>query len=381
MQQIAQILSKDLKSAVEEIFGVTENLDWSFQETRKEFDGEITLVTFPLTKALKSKPEEIGNKLGQRLKEESHLVADFNVVKGFLNLVLQDEYWLEQFNQAVSQDNYGHGSSGPKRHVMVEFSSPNTNKPLHLGHLRNIFLGHSVSRILEANGHAVKKVQIINDRGIHICKSMLAWQMFGNGETPANAKLKGDKFVGKYYVLFDVKYKEEQKRIQQELLTTDVSALKEASTWKKAVKGDEEWQLISKAKQEGIDALDERASAKFKAITDRLNKYLVGAQEMLRKWEQEDEKVRALWETMNGWVYDGFNATYREMGVEFDKLYYESNTYLKGRDVVMEGLEKNVFYQREDKSIWVDLTQDGLDEKLLLRSDGTAVYMTQDIGT
>ncbi|MCF8258167.1 MAG: arginine--tRNA ligase, partial [Flavobacteriales bacterium] len=308
------------------------------QKTRKEFEGDVTLVVFPLTRITKLSPEETGNRMGEALVAQLDEVMNFNVVKGFLNISFSAGYWSQQLRDMRTQKNFGSvGKGAHSRNVMVEYSSPNTNKPLHLGHVRNNLLGWSVAEILKANGHEVQKVQIINDRGIHICKSMVAWQRFGNGETPETSDLKGDKLVGKYYVIFDKKCKEEI-----------------------AV-------LIA-------DGAEEKEAADKAPI-------MLEAREMLLKWEAEDAQVRQLWSTMNGWVYKGFDATYDRLGVDFDKLYYESNTYLIGKDMVEGGVRKGVFEQQTDGSIWCDLTADGLDRKLLLRSDGTAVYMTQDIGT
>ncbi|RPG80171.1 MAG: arginine--tRNA ligase [Crocinitomicaceae bacterium TMED114] len=311
--------------------------DFSIQKTRKEFAGDRTLVCFPLARHSRMKPDATAEALGQALVAADGPVLAFNVVKGFLNLELDPTLWRDWLLQEAAQGNYGRRPAGSAPHVMVEYSSPNTNKPLHLGHLRNNFLGHSISRILEAHGHTVTKVQIINDRGIHICKSMVAWRKFGEGETPKSSGLKGDKLVGKYYVAFNQAYKAE-------------------------VQG-----LIDG----GMD----------KAAAEKQAPILLEAQETLRLWEDGDAATVDLWKTMNGWVYAGFDTTYATMGVEFDKLYYESDTYLIGKDRVMEGLERGAFEQREDGSVWVDLSEDGLDEKLLLRQDGTAVYMTQDIGT
>ncbi len=308
------------------------------QKTRKEFEGDVTLVVFPLTRFTKLSPEETGKSIGNALVDQVAEVESFNVVKGFLNISFSAAYWSAQLREMFNTENFGRVPKGAhSRSVMVEYSSPNTNKPLHLGHIRNILLGWSVSQILKACGHEVRMVQIINDRGIHICKSMLAWQRFGSGETPASSGLKGDKLVGKYYVIFDKKYKDEQ----AELIAAGMEE-KEAS---------------------------EKAPI------------LLAAREMLLKWEAGDQEVHQLWSTMNGWVYEGFDATYDRLGVNFDKLYYESNTYLLGKEMVEEGVHKGVFEQQTDGSIWCDLTADGLDRKLLLRSDGTAVYMTQDIGT
>tara|TARA_R110001599_G_scaffold84635_1_gene227833 strand:- start:7467 stop:9272 length:1806 start_codon:yes stop_codon:yes gene_type:complete len=314
----------------------------ALQPTRKDFAGTYTLVTFPFGRISKLNPEQTGQAIGEYLKENvSNVVADYNVVKGFLNLELSEGSQVDLFAKIFDGANVAASPvfniEDKNRTVVVEYSSPNTNKPLHLGHLRNNFLGNSVARILKANGNKVVKVQIINDRGIHICKSMVAWLKFGEGETPETAGIKGDHLVGKYYVAFDKAYKEE----------------------------------IATLVAEGMD----------KEEAEKQTPILAEAQEMLLKWEAKDPEVYALWERMNGWVYAGFEDTYQRMGVDFDKLYYESETYLIGRDRVMEGLEKGVFYKKEDGSIWVDLTDEGLDQKLLLRSDGTSVYMTQDIGT
>lgn len=308
------------------------------QKTRKEFEGDITLVVFPLTRISKLSPEETGKRLGEELVDTVEEVTSFNVVKGFLNITYSDSYWQARLNAMRTEENFGnHPKGAHSRNIMVEYSSPNTNKPLHLGHVRNNLLGYSVAEILKANGHEVKKVQVINDRGIHICKSMVAWQNFGNGETPASSGLKGDKLVGKYYVLFDKNYKEQ----------------------------------IAELVASGI--AEEKAEQDARIMQE--------AREMLQQWEADEPKVKTLWATMNGWVYEGFESTYARLGVNFDKLYFESDTYLVGRDVVKDGVSKGVFEQQPDGSIWCDLTGDGLDRKLLLRSDGTAVYMTQDIGT
>ena len=310
---------------------------FSVQKTRSEFPGDRTIVCFPLARFSKAAPDATADALGQALVGMDGPVTGHNVVKGFLNLELDPTYWSNWLLEDAAAADYGIEAPGSAPHVMVEYSSPNTNKPLHLGHLRNNFLGHSVSRILENRGHTVTKVQIINDRGIHICKSMVAWQRFGQGETPESSGLKGDKLVGKYYVAFDQAYKAE------------------------------------------VADLVEGGMAKEEA--EKAAPILLDAQETLRRWEDGDADTVALWKTMNGWVYTGFDITYATMGVEFDTLYYESDTYLIGRDRVLEGVERGLFQQREDGSVWVDLTGDGLDEKLLLRKDGTAVYMTQDIGT
>ena len=334
---LSQIITPSIEKAVQALFDVT--LDKvEFQSTRKEFEGDITMVIFPLLKVIKSNPVELGNKIGTYLVENVAEVSRFNVVSGFLNIVISDEYYLNFFNEIRNDSKYGFVTPSPEdKAIMVEYSSPNTNKPLHLGHVRNNLLGYSVAEIIKASGKKVYKTQIINDRGIHICKSMLAWQKFGNGETPESTGLKGDKLVGNYYVAFDKAYKEEIN------------------------------QLIAQGKTE-----DE---AKKQAPI------ILEAQEMLLKWEAGDAEVIALWKTMNQWVYDGFATTYKNLGVDFDKYYYESNTYLLGKDVVQIGLEKGIFEKDPDGSVWIDLTDEGLDRKIVLRSDGTAVYMTQDIGT
>ncbi|TRX04607.1 arginine--tRNA ligase [Flavobacterium gawalongense] len=338
---LSQILTPSIEKAVLALFDIAID-KVEFQTTRKEFEGDITMVIFPLLKVIKSNPVELGNKIGNYLVENVTEVSRFNVVSGFLNIVISDEYYLDFFNGI--RDNTKFGFVMPSRSfgtedkaVMVEYSSPNTNKPLHLGHVRNNLLGYSVAEIIKASGKKVYKTQIINDRGIHICKSMLAWQKFGNGQTPESTGLKGDKLVGNFYVAFDKAYKEEIV------------------------------QLMSTGKTE------EEAKKQAPIILE--------AQEMLLKWEAGDAEVISLWKTMNQWVYDGFAITYKNLGVDFDCYYYESNTYLLGKDVVQIGLEKGVFEKDPDGSVWIDLTDEGLDRKIVLRSDGTAVYMTQDIGT
>lgn len=334
---LQQILTPSIQNAITTLFGVTlEKVE--FQATRKEFEGDITFVIFPLLKVIKSNPVELGTKIGNYLVENVSEVARFNVVSGFLNIVIDDSYYLNFFNGIKDDTRYGFVTPSPDaKAVMVEYSSPNTNKPLHLGHVRNNLLGYAVAEIIKASGKKVYKTQIINDRGIHICKSMLAWQKFGNGATPATTGLKGDKLVGNYYVAFDKAYK------------------------------DEIYQLIAEGKTE--------EEAKKQAPI------LLEAQEMLLKWEAGDAEVKALWAMMNQWVYDGFATTYTNLGVDFDSYYYESNTYLLGKDVVQVGLDKGIFEKDPDGSVWIDLTDEGLDRKIVLRSDGTAVYMTQDIGT
>jgi arginyl-tRNA synthetase len=333
VSQLQKALAEGLKSCYQHEVSPNE---LGLQPTRKEFDGTYTFITFPYGKISKKNPVQTGEELGEYLKNNCEIVDGFNVVKGFLNIELSSVVWVNMINAILKSDHFGQAASTGVK-VMVEYSSPNTNKPLHLGHLRNIFLGHSVSKINEALGHDVIKVQIINDRGIHICKSMVAWQKFGAGETPESSGLKGDKLVGKYYVQFDKAYK-----LEIASLVAGGMAEKEA----------------------------EKEAPIFKE-----------AQSLLLKWEAHEESTYSLWEKMNNWVYDGFDMTYKQMGVTFDKLYYESNTYLLGKEQVSEGLQNGHFYKKEDGSVWIDLTEEGLDEKIVQRSDGTAVYMTQDIGT
>ena len=346
-----------------------------FQPTRKDVDGDLTLVVFPFVKLLRCKPEEAGQKIGAFLKEKVEEIQSFAVLKGFLNITLSDQYWLLELEKS-SASNFGFSEPKSKPLVMVEYASPNTNKPLHLGHLRNIFLGDSVASILEANGHEVIRTQIINDRGIHICKSMLAWEKFSpineksERETPNNTGLKGDKLVGRYYVEFDKQMNIEASTLLEEWSngTIDIGLMDEVNKLQQAKVGKTEDQC---------KAIDAKLKELAKANTSLLNE----AKEMLIKWEAKDPQIYSLWSTMNGWVYKGFEYTYQTMGVSFDKLYYESDTYALGKNVVREGLQKEVFYKKADGSVWIDLTDDGLDEKIVLRSDGTAVYMTQDIGT
>jgi arginyl-tRNA synthetase len=334
---LQEILFEPIKNAVEKLFQISiEKVE--FQSTKKDFEGDITMVVFPLVKQIKGNPVEIGTKIGAYLLENVAEVSKFNVVAGFLNLVISDEYYISYFSSIKNDNSYGFvtPTDGDKA-VMVEYSSPNTNKPLHLGHIRNNLLGYSVAEIIKASGKKVYKTQIINDRGIHICKSMLAWQKFGNGQTPTSTGLKGDKLVGNFYVEFDKAYK------------VEIAS------------------LILEGKTE------EEAKKQAPLILE--------AQQMLLDWENGKPEVIELWKTMNQWVYDGFSVTYTNLGVDFDSYYYESNTYLLGKDVVEEGLSRGVFFKKEDGSVWIDLTADGLDEKIVLRSDGTSVYMTQDIGT
>ena len=327
-------LEQNISKALTELYGV--QFQPELQETRKEFEGDLTLVVFPLVRAAKKKPEEVAEELGAKLLSMS-AIADYNVVKGFLNLSLDRSVYVDQLKTFALDPRHGLPAPGSKGAYIVEYSSPNTNKPLHLGHIRNNLLGYSVAEILKANGVEVTKVQIINDRGIHICKSMLAWQEYGNGESPESSGLKGDHLVGKYYVKFDQVYKEEIKALKKE--------------------------------------------GKTEEEAKKMAPSLLKAQEMLLKWEQGDADVVSLWKRMNDWVYSGFNTTYTKLGVDFDKNYYESQTYVLGKDDVSKGLESGVFYKKADGSVWIDLESEGLDHKLVLRSDGTSVYMTQDIGT
>ena len=337
---IEKTLSEAVSIAIKTLYGLDISCEQiSLQKTKKEFKGHLTLVVFPFLRASKKSPELTAQEIGEYLHaNNAGLVADFNVIKGFLNITIGGACWVEALNEINAQDGFGHiEASEESPLVMIEYSSPNTNKPLHLGHIRNNLLGYSLSEIMKANGNKVVKTNIVNDRGIHICKSMLAWQKWGEGVTPQTAEKKGDHLVGDFYVLFDKKYKAELKELQSNGMS------------------------------------EEEAEAASTLMAE--------AREMLRRWEAGDEEVRTLWEMMNSWVYEGFGKTYKRLGVDFDKIYYESETYLDGRDKVLEGLDKGVFYRRDDGSVWADLTEDGLDEKLLLRSDGTSVYMTQDIGT
>lgn len=336
---VEEILTQSVKSVITQLYGqeVDDKLV-QLQNTKKEFEGDLTLVVFPFLKISKKNPEDTAAEIGEALTKATPMVEKFNVIKGFLNLSIAKNVWVDTFNAILKEENFGILKATDESPLyMVEYSSPNTNKPLHLGHIRNNLLGYSLCKILEANGYKVVKTNIVNDRGIHICKSMLAWQKFGNGETPASTGKKGDHLVGDYYVKFDKAYKEEVGKLM-------------------------------------ADGLSEEEAKKQAPI-------LQEAQAMLKKWEDGDTEVRRLWEEMNGWVYKGFDETYKRLGVAFDKIYYESTTYIDGKEKVNEGLEKGLFYRREDGSVWADLTQNGLDEKLLLRADGTSVYMTQDIGT
>lgn len=336
---IEEKLSQSIIESLEGLYGqVVDSKSIQLQATRKEFEGDLTLVVFPFLKVSKKSPEQTAEEIGAKLKEVQPFVSEYNVIKGFLNLTIAKHHWVSLLNEIAADEKYGFRNLGENAPLyMVEYSSPNTNKPLHLGHVRNNLLGYSLCKILEANGYRVVKTNIVNDRGIHICKSMLAWQKFGNGETPESTGKKGDHLVGDYYVKFDLEYKAQVK------------------------------ELMAK----GLSEEEAKRQAPL----------MVEAQTMLKKWEDGDVEVRKLWNTMNSWVYEGFDQTYQKMGVGFDKIYYESQTYLDGKDKVTEGLSKGLFYRRDDGSVWADLSSDGLDEKLLLRADGTSVYMTQDIGT
>ena len=333
---IENLISQIARQAVENLYGPVDASTLQIQKTRKEFEGDYTLVTFPLLKLSHKSPEVTANEIGARIVADNPQIAAFNVIKGFLNLSLSPAFWIDRFGEITADATFG-DADPTGRTIMIEYSSPNTNKPLHLGHIRNNLLGYSVAQILKANGHNVIKVNLVNDRGIHICKSMLAWQLYGGGETPASTGMKGDHLVGKYYVEFDKHYKAQIKELVSQGMSED--------------------------------------EAKKKAPI------MQQAQEMLRRWEAKDPEVYKLWQMMNGWVYEGFDVTYKALGVDFDKVYYESQTYLLGKSLVQEGLDKGVFFRKEDNSVWIDLTADGLDQKLLLRGDGTSVYMTQDLGT
>ena len=363
-----------------ELFGnqIDENLV-QFQKTRKDVEGDLTLVIFPFVKLLRCNPVDAGHKLGTFLQDKIPAISNYEVISGFLNIELSQDFWLEELSKIQNDPNFGYQAPNSKRTIMVEYASPNTNKPLHLGHLRNIFLGYSVAEILKANGHKVIKTQIINDRGIHICKSMLAWEKFspineaGERETPQNTGLKGDKLVGKYYVEFDKQFNREAKEIME--------------SWSKGEFDDdaanivEEYLKLTKAKEGKDEKAIAELDGKIKELAKNQTTLLREAKDMLVKWEAKDPQTYLLWSTMNSWVYEGFDVTYKMMGVNFDKIYFESDTFILGKDLVIEGLKTGVFYRKEDGSVWIDLTDEGLDEKLVLRSDGTAVYMTQDMGT
>lgn len=377
---IELIIAEVLAGKAEDVLGIEiETSQIQFQKTRKDVDGDVTLVVFPFVKMLRCSPQDAGEKIGQLLLDNCDLVDSFEAIQGFLNLKIIDKHWVNALQDMDAQEKYGFETPNSKPTVMVEYASPNTNKPLHLGHLRNIFLGYSVAEILKAVGHKTVKTQIINDRGIHICKSMLAWEKFsplnakGERETPVNTGLKGDKLVGKYYVEFDKHFNAEAKDIiskweQGDFEGFDTSVIQEYKRLATSKEGKEEKSIA------GIDA-------KINDLAKNQTSILQEAKEMLIKWEAKHPEVYLLWSIMNGWVYDGFDRTYEQMEVDFDKVYYESDTYLLGKDLVMDGLQSGVFYKKDDGSVWIDLSDEGLDEKLVLRADGTAVYMTQDVGT
>ncbi|MDX1666093.1 MAG: arginine--tRNA ligase [Saprospiraceae bacterium] len=356
---IVQKLTEKVKAAVKELYEAEVSVDQVLiSATRKEFEGDYTLVVFPFAKQARKKPEAIGEEIGDYLKGSIAEIEDYNVIKGFLNLVLTDAFWLDFLQQVRAENNFGYHPRRDEK-VMIEFSSPNTNKPLHLGHIRNILLGWSVHKICEAAGYQTVRVQIVNDRGIAICKSMLAWKKYGDGATPASEGVKPDHFVGHYYVLFEQKFREEYLK------------------WRES----DEARAIFREK--GIkDQGEEKFFAAFKnTYFNEYSRLGAEAKDLLRKWEADDPDTLALWRQMNHWVYDGFEQTYEQLGVQFDKLYYESETYQLGKDIIREGLEKGIFYEKQDGSVWIDLEDIKLDHKLVLRSDGTSVYMTQDIGT
>jgi arginyl-tRNA synthetase len=339
LTKATDILAAQVQIALSELYQLNVNPETiSFQKTKQEFEGDFTLVVFPYTKVSKKGPEQTAEEIGAYLKIHCKELAAYNVVKGFLNLLMSDDYWQIFFKEILKVESYGtQKAEATSPLVLLEYSSPNTNKPLHLGHVRNHLLGYSVAEILKANGKRVSKTCIVNDRGVHICKSMLAWQKFGNGETPESSALKGDHLVGKYYVAFDKQNKKEIEELVAQGLT--------------------------------------------KEEAEKKTPMLLEVQDMLRKWEAGDKEIIALWQTMNSWVYAGFDVTYKTLGIDFDSTYYESNTYILGKDIVVEGLEKGVFFKKDDGSVWIDLTADGLDQKIVMRSDGTSVYITQDIGT
>lgn len=332
------LIQESVNKALKFLYNIdVEAKDIIISNTKKEFEGDFTLVVFPYVRYAKKSPEEIAKELGDFIIKDSSYIRSFNIIKGFLNLEISDNYWLNFINKNKQNLTFGYQPIKEEKPIVIEYSSPNTNKPLHLGHIRNNLLGWSISEILKSNGYAVKKVNLVNDRGIHICKSMIAWEKFSLGESPETSNLKGDHLVGKYYVLFD----QEHKRQIKELV------------------------------EKGID----------QEIAEKTTPIILEAQEMLKKWEDKDKDVIELWKKMNGWVYDGFDITYKKLGIDFDKIYYESDTYLLGKNIVKDGLENNILYQKEDDSVWCNLKDEGLDEKLLQRADGTSVYMTQDLGT
>ena len=394
---IEQLLTNTIKEAVKSLYQMEANPSQiQLQNTRKEFDGDITLVVFPFTKVSRKSPEATATEMGEYIKLHLSEVENYNVIKGFLNLSIRKEYWLNFLAENFDKEKFGYSEKLNEKPVVVEFSSPNTNKPLHLGHIRNNLLGFSLSRILQASGKNVKRVNLVNDRGIHICKSMLAWQRWGNGETPESSGMKGDHLVGKYYVRFE---KELIEQACQEIRKTITKACENDIEGKDSIRNynypseglnlfdstqfHNDLDRISDLKDENGEISSE-ALRSFSSLLDLYKKnstLLKEAQEMLQKWEAHDEETLALWRIMNGWVYDGFAKTYETLGIEFDKTYYESQTYLLGKELVEKGVQQGVYSRRADGSVWIDLSAEGMDEKLLLRSDGTSVYMTQDMGT
>jgi len=351
--------------------------DIAINVTKPEFEGEYTIVVFTFTKFSRQKPEETGNTIGTYLTTHfPELIAGFNVVKGFLNLSINNEYWVQYLQTNFNNPNIGHKPANGKK-VMVEYSSPNTNKPLHLGHLRNNFLGYSIAEILKANGYEVVKANLVNDRGIHICKSMLAWQLFAHGDTPESTGIKGDHLVGDYYVKFETLLKEQAEPIIARVLENDFRDFSGADLERVEKLG----ALLHKPEIHADKEKSDKIHDEIKELARNKTEIMQQAKIMLQQWEAGNPEVRTLWSTMNGWVYQGFDVTYKRLGIDFDKMYYESETYLLGKDLVEDGLRKGVLFKKEDNSVWIDLTNDGLDQKLLLRGDGTSVYMTQDLGT
>lgn len=361
-------LSTEIAELLKELYGYAEAP--VLQKTKKEFEGDYTLVCFGLSRASGKAPKDTATEIGTALRQKLEEVNSFNVVNGFLNISLKLDVWISALSKSAELSE----GAGNSEKVMVEYSSPNTNKPLHLGHIRNNLLGNSIARILEASGRSVVKVNLVNDRGIHICKSMLAWQMSGTHETPESSGIKGDHLVGKYYVEFDKILREQATPLMKDTLEGKLGQFDESVRSKVL-------EIKAKADSTADEGKKKEILAELKRIVNNQTSVMKQAQQMLRKWEEGDPEVKELWKTMNGWVYDGFNETYKRLGVSFDKFYYESETYLLGKDIIREGLEKGVLYQKGDGSIWIDLTDEGLDHKVLLRSDGTSVYMTQDIGT
>jgi arginyl-tRNA synthetase len=384
---VGKILNEPIKEAVLNLFGITvEKIE--FQATRRDFEGDITVVVFPLVKVIKGNPLEIGNKIGAYLVENVAVVEKFNVVSGFLNILISDDYFINFFSSIKNNESFGFvPQNNAEKAMMVEYSSPNTNKPLHLGHIRNNLLGFSVAEIIKASGKKVYKTQIINDRGIHICKSMLAWQKFGNGETPESIGLKGDKLVGNYYVKFEKEFQSEYTKwfnssSNNKFIDESCEVFSKSNDFQKLLKEKYAEELLNKDEFTLLNICRSEFKKYFKnEYFNQFSKIGAEVQQMLLDWEAVKPEVIELWKTMNHWVYAGFNETYKSLGVDFDSYYYESNTYLLGKEVVQFGLEKGIFEKDPDGSVWIDLTEDGLDRKIVLRSDGTAVYMTQDIGT